>query len=139
MFLADTNVVSEPRQARPDARVLDWLAAHEPEIFLSAITIAELQSGIALLEPGRKKAALQAWFDTLLHLSQGAVLAFDGPVAVRWGVMNAELIRRGKRLPISDSFLAATALHHNLTVATRNEKDFRAAGVKTVNPWILTA
>ncbi len=55
------------------------------------------------------------------------------------GIMNAELTRLGKRFPISDSFLAATALHHNLAVAARNEKDFLAASVKTVNPWILTA
>lgn len=136
MFLADTNVISEPRRKRPDPRVLDWLTAHESEIFLSAITIAELQSGIGLLENGRKKVALQAWFDTLLHLSQGTVLAFDGPVAVRWGLMHADLVRQGKPLPISDSFLAATALHYNLTIATRNEKDFLAAGVKTVNPWM---
>jgi predicted nucleic acid-binding protein len=135
MFLTDTNVVSEPRQKRPDPRVLDWLTAHEAEIFISAVTIAELQSGIAMLAPGRRRTALQAWFDTLLHLSQGTVLAFDGPVAVRWGIMNADLIRQGKRLPISDSFLAAMALHHNLSVATRNEQDFLAAGVQTVNPW----
>lgn len=139
MFLADTNVISEPRHKHPNARVLTWLATHEAEIFVSAVTIAELQSGIGLLEKGRKKASLQAWFDTLLQISEGTVLPFDGAVAVTWGLMNADLVRQGKPLPISDSFLAATALHYNLTVATRNERDFLAAGVKTVNPWTSEA
>jgi predicted nucleic acid-binding protein len=135
MFLADTNLLFEPRQARPDPHVLAWLSAHESELFISAITIAEIQSGISLLDDGRKKRALQQWLDDLRLNFRAAVLAFDDSVAIRWGQMNAELIRQGRRIPIGDSLLAATALHHHLTVATRNEKDFIAAGVKTINPW----
>ena len=136
MFLADTNLISEARQRRPQTQVLDWLTEHEADLFISAVTVAELQSGISLLEDGRKKQALQEWFDTLRNLYRGAILAFDEPVAITWGKMNANLTRKGRRLPASDSFLAATALHHHLTIATRNEKDFVGAGVKTVNSWM---
>lgn len=135
MFLADTNLLSEPRQARPDPRVLAWLSANEEELFISAITIAEIQSGISLLDDGRKKRALQQWLDDLRTNFRAVLLAFDDSVAIRWGQMNADLTRQGRRIPISDSFLAATALHYDLTIATRNEKDFLAAGVKTANPW----
>ncbi len=137
MFLADTNVISEPRQKHPDRRVLEWLTAHEADIFISAITIAELQSGVSMLEDGGRKRALQEWLDTLLQSYRGSLLNFDAAVAVRWGHMNADMIRRGKRSPVGDSFLAATALHHNLMVATRNEKDFVGTGVRTVNPWTV--
>ncbi|MBU6402284.1 MAG: type II toxin-antitoxin system VapC family toxin [Verrucomicrobia bacterium] len=137
MFLADTNLISEARQACPQPQVLDWLSKHETDLFISAVTIAEIQSGISRLEDGPKQAKLQKWFDTLRELYRGAILAFDEPVAITWGKMNASLVRKGRRLPAADSFLAATALHHDLTVATRNERDFADAGVTTVNPWLL--
>jgi toxin FitB len=136
MYLADTNLISEPRQKRPDPRALRWLTAHESELFISAVTIAELQSGISLLNAGRRRQALQGWFDTLRSRYRGAILPFDELVAVRWGQMNAKLTRKGRRLPARDSFLAATAVHHNLIIATRNEKDFAETEVKTINPWI---
>lgn len=138
MFLADTNLISEPRQRQPSRRVLDWMTLHEGELFISTVTIAELQSGISSLDDGLKRRALEEWFESLRRLYRGALLPFDEPVAVRWGQMNADLIRKGRRIPARDSLLAATALHHNLTVATRNEKDFAATGVKTFNPWTAT-
>lgn len=97
MYLADTNLLSEPRQARPNANVLAWLSAHESEIFISAITIAELQSGISLLAVGRKRQALQHRLDELRGNFRASLLAFDDSVAVRWGHMTAGLARREKR------------------------------------------
>ena len=135
MFLADTNLLSELRQKFPDARVVEWLAAHEEELFISAISLAEIQSGISLLAGGKKKAALQQWFDILREKHHGAILDFNEAVALRWGNLEADLLRRGKKMPLEDSYIAATALVYDLAVATRNEPDFAEAGVRIVNPW----
>ena len=86
MFLADTNLLSEPRQKFPDSRVVEWLAAHEEELFISAISLAEIQSGISILADGKKKAALQQWFDILREKHRGVILDFNEAVALRWGI-----------------------------------------------------
>ncbi len=135
MFLADTNLLSEPRQKNPDAGVLKWLSDQEEELFISAISLAEIQSGISRLADGRKKSALQEWFDALRENHRGSILDFNEAVALRWGELDAELERKGRKMPIEDSYLAATALQYDLTVATRNERDFSEAPVKIVNPW----
>ena len=135
MFLADTNLLSEPRQKNPDVRVLKWLSDHEEELLISAISLAEIQSGISLLADGRKKSALREWYDVLRENHRGSILDFNEAVALRWGDLDAELERKGKKMPMEDSYLAATALHYDLTVATRNERDFREATVKVLNPW----
>ena len=137
MFLADTNIFSEMTKPRPEQRVMDWLHAQQSELLISAVTIAELQSGISQLAEGRKKRWLQQWLDQLRQDYRAAILSFDEAVAVAWGRLDAELKRKGRKLPARDSFLAATALHHDLTIATRNEKDFAAAKVNTVNPWAI--
>jgi predicted nucleic acid-binding protein len=135
MFLADTNLLSEPRQKTPNASVLEWLKIHEAELFISAISIAEIQFGIAQLPDGAKRRALQNWFETLREQFRDSILDFDEAVAIRWGNLNAELERKGRIIPLEDSYLAATALEHNLCIATRNEKDFNGIGVQSVNPW----
>ena len=135
MFLADTNIFSEMTKPRPDARVVDWLHAWQSELLISAVTIAELQSGISQLAEGRKKRRLQEWLDDLRRNYRDVILSFDEAVAVEWGRLDADLRSKGRKMPARDSFLAATARHHDLTIATRNEKDFVAAGVKTLNPW----
>ena len=135
MFLADTNIFSEMTKPRPDSGVADWLHARQSELLISAVTIAELQSGISQLADGRKKRQLQRWLDDLRRDYHDVILSFDEAVAVEWGRLDADLKHKGRKLPTHDSFLAATALCHDLAVATRNEKDFVVAGVKTVNPW----
>ncbi|MEO6184077.1 MAG: type II toxin-antitoxin system VapC family toxin, partial [Verrucomicrobiota bacterium] len=123
------------RQKFPDGRVVDWLAAHEEDLFISAISLAEIQFGISILADGKKKTPLQQWFDILREKHHGAILDFNEAVALRWGILNADLLRRGKKMPLEDSYIAATALVHDLTIATRNEPDFAEAGVRIVNPW----
>ena len=135
MFLADTNLLSEPRQKFPDARVIEWLLAHEEELFISAVSLAEIQSGISILADGKKKIALQPWFDVLREKHHGAILDFNEAVALRWGILDADLSRRGKKMPLEDSYIAPTALVYDLAIATRNETDFAEAGVRIVNPW----
>ena len=135
MFLADTNLLSESQQLQPEQKVLDWISANEDQLFLSAISIAEIRAGISALDSGRKRAKLAAWFDAVREQYRDSILAFDEATALRWGDLNAELRRKGRNLPLEDSYLAATALQHDLVLVTRNEKDFSGSGVTVFNPW----
>jgi predicted nucleic acid-binding protein len=135
MFLVDANVFSELTKPRPEQKVLDWMADNEEHLFLSVITIAELQAGISRLADGRRKTFLQEWLDTLRGQFHESILAFDEMAAVTWGHLEADLIRKGNKIPARDSFLAAAARQHKLTIVTRNEKDFAKAGLKVLNPW----
>ena len=89
--------------------------------------------GILTAPAGRKRAALERWFDAVVETIE--CLPWDAHVALRWARLVAQLKRRGQALPLLDSMIAATALHHGLTVATRNVRDFRRAGVRVVNPF----
>jgi predicted nucleic acid-binding protein len=101
------------------------------------ITIGEVRKGIDLLpEHDPRRAALQVWLDRDLRLRfAGRLLAFDDAVAERWGQIEALAWKRRVTLPTIDAQLAATALHHSLTFATRNTADVAAAGVPLFNPW----
>jgi predicted nucleic acid-binding protein len=135
-FLLDTNVVSEPQRPRPDVGVLEWLAAtDEATLHLSVVSIGELRSGIASARDSIKQARLEAFFAALVRRFSGRIHPFDQPIAERWGALNGVLSLRGIKLPGIDSLIAATALHHDFTVVTRNEADFRAAGVPVLNPF----
>lgn len=135
MFLADTNIFSECAKLRPEPRVTNWIEANQETIFLSTVTLAEIQAGIMILEEGKKKDSLRLWFDVLRQDYRDSILPFDEAVALRWGELDAELERKGRKVPIEDSSLAATALQHHLTLVTRNEKDFSGTAVKIFNPW----
>lgn len=133
-YLVDANVLSEPTKPAPDPKVVDWLADNESELALSPIVLGELEYGILLLPAGRRRTRLQKWF------AQGVlrihVLDFDGPTASEWARLLASLRKKNRAMPIKDSLIAATALAHGLTVATRNTSDFKAAGVPLVNPFV---
>ena len=135
MYLVDANIFSELTKPAPEPSVLNWLTVHQSEIFLSTITVGELQSGISQLADGRKKSFLQQWLDDLRHKFHEMILDFDESTALVWGHLDANLTRRGRKIPARDSFLAASALDHRLSLATRNEKDFLGTGVEIVNPW----
>jgi toxin FitB len=132
-YLVDANVLSEPTKPGPDPRAVQWLRDHESDLATSPIVLGELEYGILLLVPGRKRTRLQEWF------AQGAgrirTLDFDAPTASAWAALLARLKRKGLAMPIKDSLVAATALAHRLTVATRNTRDFAHAAVPFVNPF----
>lgn len=134
MFLADTNVVSESAKQRPHPRVLAWTEAHAESTFLSAVTIGEIVKGIEKLPAGSRRRWLDTWLETLRseEFSQ-RLLPVDTAVAATWGLMQAQTRRA---LPCADSLLAATARTYDLTIATRNERDFADLGVRVVNPWL---
>lgn len=136
-LLLDTNVLSEVQRPAPSAKVLAWLdTIDEDRAFISVASIAELRRGVALLEDGRRRTALAAWLaHDLPERFAGRVLPIDHAVAERWGDLMAQSRRSGVALSVMDGFFAATALANNLTLVTRNVKDFVAFGVLLLNPW----
>jgi len=136
-WLLDTCVLSEYARARPDGRVLSWLAAaEEAALALSVLTLAELRRGALALPPSRRRAALEIWIDQALPARfQGRIIPIDKNVADAWATQQARLDRKGRPLPVFDGLIAATALVHGFGVATRNGRDFAVFEVPIVNPW----
>lgn len=122
---------------KPDPRVLEWLdAADERMLYLSALTLGEIRKGIATLAAGKRRTQLEAWLEIDLRgRFAGRILAVDDAVAERWGLLAAEMKGKGKPMPVVDAMIAATAIHHNLTVVSRNVDDFTNAEVPLLNPW----
>lgn len=137
MILIDTNLVSEPWKPVPDACVLDWLDAQAVEtLFLSAITIAELRFGIAVMPEGKRRTVLQDRLEgEVLPLFSGRVLSFDLEASKAYATLMAEARATGKAIGTADGYFAATALAHGFWVATRDVGPFEAAGLKVINPW----
>ena len=132
-YLVDANVLSELTKTAPDRRTIDWLRQHEAEMAVDPIVLGELQFGILLLAQGKRRSVLERWFDEAVRRLH--CLAWDSDTGLEWAALVARLRRAGAAMPIKDSLIAASALHHGLTVATRNVADFKRAGVKTVNPF----
>jgi toxin FitB len=133
-YLVDANILSEPTKPAPDPRVIEWLRVHEPEIAVDPVILGELRFGILILTKGRKRSALERWFDAgagRLHC-----LPWDADTGLKWAELLARLHRTGKAMPIKDSLIAATAAVHGLAVATRNRADFINAGVPIVDPFV---
>ena len=139
-WLLDTNVVSELIRPKPNVGVVTWMAersADEARLFLSSLTLAEIHRGVLRLDAkSRLFGRLQAWLDAdLLVRFAGRILVFDEQVARTWGAMTAAL-PKGVAVSTMDSLIGATALHHGLILATRNERDLRHfAGLALENPW----
>jgi predicted nucleic acid-binding protein len=136
-FLLDTNVISEAVKPSPNPKVEHWFKSiPEDLMYISVLTIGEIRRGIALQSNAARQARLQAWLEgDVLIVFRGRTLEVDVEIADRWGAITADARRRGTPMPVIDSLLAATALHHNLTFATRNTKDVASTGVSVVNPW----
>ncbi|MBL9188300.1 MAG: type II toxin-antitoxin system VapC family toxin [Opitutaceae bacterium] len=136
-FLIDTNVVSEPTRARPDARVMTWFAAQPDDmLFISALTLGELRRGILQLAEGKKRRELLRWLENEIEPGfSGRILGVDAEVARHWAEIQDRASRAGKSLPAMDSLFAATARAHDLTLVTRNTADFAAAGIPLIDPW----
>jgi predicted nucleic acid-binding protein len=132
-YLVDANILSEPTRPTPNLNVVAWLRRHEHEIVVDPIILGEVRFGILLLAKGRKRTALERWFDggvRRLHC-----LPWEAETGLRWAQLLAGLRAAGRAMPIKDSLIAATALVHDLTVATRNRADFQNAGVRIIDPF----
>jgi len=136
-FLLDTNCISEMVRPEPEPRVVDWMeAADEALLYLSVLTIGEIRKGVAGLLQGKRRTRLERWLELELQARfAGRIVPIDAAIADRWGLIAAEAKRTGKAVSVIDGLLAATALHRNLTVVSRNAGDFRNAQVQVLNPW----
>lgn len=137
-YLLDTNVVSETVRRRPHLSVIAWLEELPSEaVFISVLTLGEIRKGVEQLTDRKRRERLRLWLEQDLPAwFEGRVLAIDRAVADRWGRLLAEARRP---LPSIDSLLAATALHHELRLVTRNAGDFRYPGLEVVDPWNASA
>jgi len=139
MILLDTNVVSEPLRHGPETRVIEWIDAQALEtLYLSAMTVAELRAGVALLPAGRRHAALHESLEKqLLPMFAGRVLPFDLACTKAYAELLAKVRKAGSGIETADACIAAVAIANGFAVATRDTNPFRAAGLTVINPWEL--
>lgn len=136
-FLIDTTVVSELVKQAPEERVLKWLDAQdEDSLYLSVLTLGELEKGISKLRASARRDRLRTWLTRdLTTRFADRLLPVDARVAARWGALTGDAEKRGQPLPVIDSLIAATALEHGFRVVTRNVADFERCGAACVDPW----
>jgi len=136
-FLLDTNCISELVRNKPEPSVMAWMrAADESLLYLSVLTLGEIRKGAAILPQSKRRTYLESWLELDLQVRfSGRIIAIDNAVADRWGLLSAEAQRNGRPLSAIDGLLAATALHHNLTIVSRNTGDFAGTQVPILNPW----
>lgn len=134
MYLLDTNVVSEFSKTNQQAAVIEWFRSiPSRSLHLSVLSMGELRLGVERLSAGRKREGLEGWLsESLPRFFFNRILPIDQPVSDRWGRLLAESRRT---LPLVDSLIAATAIHHGLTLVTRNTKDFSFPQLDVFNPW----
>jgi toxin FitB len=140
VYLVDTNVVSAgaPSRLAPHTLVM-WMDAHSAHLFLSAVTVAEIDDGIARLKREKAKRRsndLASWLETLLHLYGERILAFDTQSARIAGALSDRARSKGQAPGFGDIIIAATAQHHGLTILSRNVRHFAPLGVRVLDPFV---
>ena len=133
MYLVDANVLSEPTKQTADPGVVAWLTANEANLVVDSIILGELRIGIMALPRGRKREKLEEWFEGVVETVE--CLPWDATISQRWAELVVALKRKSETVPLLDGMIAATALQHDLILATRNTRDFKKTGVKTFNPF----
>ena len=133
-YLVDTNILSELRRREPNIGVVEWFSQRPATtLFVSVLTLGEIRKGIDILTNSDRKFALLDWLEVdLPSFFIGRILPVDISVSDRWGRLIAQA---GRPMPAIDSLLAATAIHHGLKLVTRNDRDFKFAGLEIINPW----
>ena len=136
-WLLDTNVLSELRRPKPEQRVVAFVAGCLPEqLHISAVTLAEIRFGIETVSEPTRRAELNDWLaHTVRPMFDGRVLQITEDIMLKWRFLVEEGRKTGHTFPQPDLIIAATALHHGLTVATRNRSDYDKARVSVINPW----
>ncbi len=134
-YLLDTNVISELVSIKPNSIVMTWfeqIPIHA--FFLSVLTLGEIRKGIEKIKDNKRKKNLLIWLEhDLIEMFRERILSITAPVADRWGRLQYQVTRT---LPAIDSLLAATALHHDMALVTRNTADFiDCPGLEVINPW----
>jgi toxin FitB len=137
MILIDTNVISELWKAEPDAGVLAWMDAQVvATLYLSAITVAELRYGLAMMPEGRRRSIFEGRLEReVLPAFVGRILPFDLDESKAYATLMARANAEGRAISQADGYIAATATISSLIVATRDVAPFQAAGLTVTNPW----
>lgn len=137
-LLLDTCVISEFIKPAPNAGLVAWIREQsELTLYISAVSLGEIQEGIAALHPSAKRTKLQAWLDgDLRRRFSGRVLMVCDDVCIIWGHIRAQSAKRGNTLSKMDALIAASALFHKAAVVTRNVDDFKSVtGLNLIKPW----
>lgn len=136
MILVDTNVISELSKPAPNRRVVKWIDDHEREgLWLSAITVAELLTGLAELPEGKRKKELTQLVNELMARYQSTRVYFDDGAAEKYAEIVTSRKRQGRPIEVFDAQIASIAIFYGLTLATLNTKDFEGIeGLRVVNP-----
>jgi len=133
-WLLDADVVSQPAKSRGDPRVIAWLENEEQHCYTSSVVIAQLAYWVRTKQ-GARREALQKWLRTFVDALEGRILSFNTATAHVWAEQKFLLEQAGVPMPAEDSYIAATARRHGLTIVTGNDRDFRRPGVKVFNPF----
>jgi predicted nucleic acid-binding protein len=136
-WLLDTNVLSELRRPRPDAKVMQFVSSQTLDLlYVSVVTFAEVRFGIELLEDASRRMELNDWLTNKLRpMLEDRVLAITEDIMLKWRLLVEEGRKTAHTFAQPDLIIAATALHHGLTVVSRNIADFERANVPVLNPW----
>lgn len=134
IFLVDANVLSEATRPEPRPGVVGWLRDNKQEIAIDPIILGEIRYGIHLLPAGKRRRRLERWFDG--GVARIFCIPWEAATGLRWAELLADLRKAGQAMPVKDSMIAATALVHDLTVVTRNTRDFERAGLNVLDPFV---
>ncbi|RJR31839.1 MAG: type II toxin-antitoxin system VapC family toxin [Desulfobacteraceae bacterium] len=136
-WLLDTCAISELVSRKPSKKVIEWIDSIDSDsLYLSVITIGEIRKGIEKLPDSKRRNEIRNWLTEDLFLRfKDRLLPLDSAVMLTWGALTGRLEREGTRMSAIDSLIAATALHHDFILVTRNEEHFANSQVKVFNPW----
>ena len=136
-YLLDTCLLSEFTRKAPEPNVVRWMdSVEEEQLYLSVISIGEIQQVIDRLPSSRRKNDLSIWLNNgLINRFGSRTISLDISTMLLWGSLTAKMESSGKPLPVMDALLVASALQYNLVIATRNVADFLPYGVRVINPW----
>jgi predicted nucleic acid-binding protein len=136
-WLLDSDVLSQPAKKAGDGRVISWLEKHQDQCYTSSIVVAQLAFWVRT-KRGNQRIALQKWLTDLIEAMHGRILGFNVSTAHVWAEQQHKFQAMGKPMPVEDSYIAAIARRHNLTVVTGNVKDFQRPGVRVFDPFTET-
>jgi toxin FitB len=133
-WLLDADVLCQPAKKHGNASVIAWLERNKRDCYTSSIVITQVAFWVRS-KRGKQRIALQKWLTQLIDAMHGRILGFSVSIAHVWAEQQHELLSIGRPMPVEDSYIAAIARMHNLTIATGNVKDFQRPGIKVLNPF----